>query len=449
MDESNQPNALHSPFSTLLPEILARIFQYACPILDFNQIYGLPNILDLSLPLQEKRTQFILSAVSSHWRQVVFSTPRIWTSIDLTLSSSTVNRVSAILQTFLIYSGQLPIAIALQFTLSQGHSPDFLVDASCDAVLLRNTHRIHELHLSRIPDVWINLLPSLPNLKKLSIPTRETPSFEPIKSGCLTHLTLSLLFYNPQLSCSDLTVLHLHGMPADVCLEMLLKCPNLIEYRNREPVARALGGWPREPFVLPCLEVFEWPFDNVERVVDQVMLQHIRMPVLRKLVWVDDHLKMTQFRDIFFRNLPRLSLTNFHFIYPRFSSDHLPPVGVFDTICNSFNVERLTLSCVDPLDHFFDRLIPPLNTTGDHQMMTLQKLKSLTIKYNEDFFPTQAIQDKLLQMLQQRSTNMGNPDQEPLRLRLIYQGAFKFKEELKEMNGRGLKVEIFEYPSFY
>lgn len=451
MGESNQKllqlNPLHSPFSTLLPEILALVFQYACLILDLNQSHGLPGLLPVSPPPKGKRAQFILSAVSSHWRQVVFSTPRIWTSVDLTLSPSTVIRVSAVLRTFFTCSGQLPIAIALHFAPSWGRSRDFLIDAPCDVVIRQNTHRVGKLHLSYLSDIWMELIPYLSNLTKLSIRTFDEPRLLPIRTQS-SHLTRELDGPLPQLSCSKLTVLHISGVDVEICLEILLRCPNLIEYRVREPEEGAgAKTWPQKRFVLPWLEVFEWCFDTDEDA-DLTMLQHIRMPVLRKLIWVEYNITTTGPRDVFFRNLPP-SLTNIHLHSAHKWSNQ--PLSVFDIVCNLSNIQRLTLSYVDErfLDHVFEKLTPPLNTTGDHQTMTLQKLKIISIK---DGYLTlaQPTQEKLLRMLEHRLLNTDSLDQEPLQLRLLLRRALppRFKGRLMGMNGRGLKVEILERPKF-
>lgn len=71
-EDSPHLNALRSPASTLPPEILSLIFQYAHTKFDLSKKYGLPELLQLSKPSppSEKRSQFILSAVSAYWREV-------------------------------------------------------------------------------------------------------------------------------------------------------------------------------------------------------------------------------------------------------------------------------------------------------------------------------------------------------------------------------------------
>lgn len=429
----------------MLPEILALIFQHACPTIDLNQRYGLSDLPQPSPHSKEKRPQFILGAVSFHWRQVLFSTPRIWTSIDLFIGPGTLDRASAVLQAFFTYSGQLPLAIAICFPPSWTHNAKFLVDPSSDAVLHQNTHRIRELHLADMSDVWTNFLPSLSNLVNLSVKytLREKRPLV-VKNQC-SHLTLTSLSHNPQPSCSELTVLRMDEIPVDICLEVLLKCPNLIEYRNRAPVDAK--GWilvlPQEPFVLPYLETFEWSV-NTDDDTDISMLQHIRMPVLRKLIWVEENLKVTDPRDIFFHNLPP-TLIDFHFHNAQINLNH--PRSVFDIVCDSFNVERLTFDDIGSLflNHVLERLTLPLNIAENQQARKLNKLKDIIFR-EVDWSDSQRNEDKILRMLGHRLLNADALNPEPLRLQLPFHVTLspQFKERFKDMIGRGLKVEIFE-----
>jgi hypothetical protein len=63
-------------------EILSAIFEFACPPIDFNDrfINWLPGF-------DTFRTQatfhFTLAAVCQYWREIILSTPQLWTTITL------------------------------------------------------------------------------------------------------------------------------------------------------------------------------------------------------------------------------------------------------------------------------------------------------------------------------------------------------------------------------
>lgn len=455
-----QPTALRSPASTLPPEILSLIFQYAHTKVDLSKKYGLPELLQLSEPSppSEKRTQFILSAVSAYWREVsMLLTPSLWTSVDLFISPSTVNEASAILQTFITCSGQLPLAIALEFATSWKYDTSALVDTSSDAVLYQNIHRIHQLHLFGLPDTWNDLLPSLTNLVHLSIRHSFSQSHPTvIKSRC-SNLTLNPFPSCAMISCPEIVILHLHEAPVDSCLQALMACPNLTEFRVREPAEQGdLISLPTDPFVLPYMEVFEWSV-NANGSTDVALLQHIRMPALKKLIWVEeirDNLYENDPISIFFRNLPE-TLVDLHIHNATLDSYHSAlksvfeypgPASVFDYARNLPNIECLTLSGIDSLflDHVFKRLVPARAALLDPQKMELSKLK--TIRLKGTFILTQYIQQKIQHMLECRFNGVGPLGGGLFRLELPSAVAWSpsFKRDLKENIRRGLKVEIFE-----
>lgn len=446
LDELSQ-NSLQSPVSTLPPETLSLILQHTCATPNFYKRYGLPGPSPPLPSTREKRAQFVLGGVCVRWRQVLFSTPSIWTSVDLVIEPDTVDKASAVLRAFLTYSGELPLAIGLRFLMWE-FDPRPLIDGPSDAALHRNTHRIRELYLSSAPDAWIDLLLSLLNLTCLSLKDayRELPPVV-INNQC-SHLTLRALPENAQLSCSEITTLHLYAIPINLCLKLLLHCPNLVEYRNRQPVeSEEEITLPGGSFALPRMETFEWSV-AIRSPFDVAMCQHIRMPALRELIWVEDisepeDLGIADPRDDFFRNLPpTFTILRIHTT----SLDSDLTASVFDRVRDTCNIEHLIFSglCDPLLTNTLTKLTPASETGGSQRTMKLQKLKSILIE--GPFIPSGDNQDRILGMLEHRYLSAGAHNQRAFRLEFSCKVVFlpHFKERLKEMIGRGLKVEILE-----
>lgn len=250
------------------------------------------------------------------------------------------------------------------------------------------------------------------------------------------------------ISCPEIVILHLHEAPVDSCLQALMACPNLTEFRAREPAGQGdLISLPTHPFVLPYMEVFEWSV-NANGSTDVALLEHIRMPALKKLIWVEeirDNLYTDDPISIFFHNLPE-TLVDLHIHNATLDSEHSAPASVFDYARKLPNIECLTFSGIDSLflDHVFKRLVPTRAGLLDPQKMELSKLK--TVRLKGTFVLTQYSQQKIQHMLGCRFRVAGPLDWGLFRLEFPSAVAWSplFKKDLKEEIGRGLKVEIFE-----
>jgi hypothetical protein len=92
-------------------------------------------------------------------------------------------------------------------------------------------------------------------------------------------------------SWSNIKVPHLLRLLADVCLETLVKCSRLTEYRvigaRAALVENGQAHLPHTPFVLQYLIVLEWPVRLTNS--GRAMLQYIRVPALRSAIWKERH----------------------------------------------------------------------------------------------------------------------------------------------------------------
>lgn len=89
-------------FSSLPEELLAEIFSWCCPSLS-NQ--------DASLAF----APLLLSQVSSRWRRVTHTTPRLWTYTRLIVHERKITPVLKLLRIWATFSGVLGVAIDIEF----------------------------------------------------------------------------------------------------------------------------------------------------------------------------------------------------------------------------------------------------------------------------------------------------------------------------------------------
>lgn len=455
---------MESPITILPPEILALIFQHACQPTDIAQKH------DAGLPVAQNHVknqrypQFVMAAVSTHWRQVVFDTPYLWTSLNLDVTYRTFEYGCEIFQAFLTYSRSLFITISLRFLddFSVGPNMTLLVES-----LHNHAHRVQEFDLVGRVKPWVDYIPRLSHLSRLSLKETfpmDTPDVLIFDTIPCSHITLSNLQSHVQLSWSRITVLHLNNLPCDVSLELLEKCVNLVDYRNRNTGGEHFESEPDQvtlssPFTLQRLEVFGWSVDDGHRV-DTALLRHIRMPTLKTLIWDEllepGFLTLDHTRTFFYHLPSTLSALHIERAYTRSAS-------LLDIIPNHVNIKHLTLrKCSDHfLSDVFRRLTPALNDDGSWQKPEMPKLKSVVIEawHNEShccmdpmwmFYlwkQRRGVTERAFEMFEKRFLQANFPCPEPFRLEFkaaVIWWSSQLKEQLKDMVGRGLNVELIE-----
>ncbi|KAF5346265.1 hypothetical protein D9756_011269 [Leucocoprinus leucothites] len=357
-------NALNSPVNSLPVETLSTIFEFVCPPYDLDTRIHLltrdqskfspkpDNAVDLMEP---EHLQLVLGAVSARWRSVVRATPRIWTSIVLDVSTTDTEHTSAFMRLCLENSGQLPICLTLDYSVDFGHSdPGVLVHESVDHLVIDNLSRCRGLHLTHPPAAWFSHFPSLSQLADCSIDGHRQfgtelvlPRATPLRRFAIRvpeRRAQTLL----QLPWSGITSLAISQMEFQYAAQMLLNCPNLIEFRccqSRRPGAINTPVTLVGPVVLQVLEVLE-----LSTVGDcdwaRAIVQHLRTPSLRQLQWKGFHDPPGPLQA-FFDNLPStLTTVSLHTSSP------------LQYLRLDSNIERLTLhNCIEEdLEIFLENL---------------------------------------------------------------------------------------------
>lgn len=363
-----QLNAARSPVNKLPPETLSHIFRYVCEVhpQDFGCSRPRPtqptqrsyqtNITIAMAKVPDPR--MVLGAVCAYWREVAWSYPYLWTTIELQLHRRNRSLCAFLLGLYLENSGNLPLSISLEFRPGTGAwiGSVGLVGPTVDPLLLQHQHRLAKLHLVNPSLVWTSYISQLPHLKELSLEPLENNNNDwelIVSSAQIRCITLSLgvpeepteqiiskVTLSP-LSSNAISILNLVSIPINVCAELLLRqCPNLAEYQCTSPSypTATQAPWLNKPTTLPHLEHFDWSCSRYKWAT--AIIEHIQMPSLRTLRW-DEGFSRSASHDIknaFFKRLP-LSLTTIEFNGIQALRD-----SPLDHIRADLNIENLVFS---------------------------------------------------------------------------------------------------------
>ncbi|KAJ3572712.1 hypothetical protein NP233_g2916 [Leucocoprinus birnbaumii] len=250
-----------------------------------------PFVMTVNM-LPQRRSQFDMSAVSSHWRQTALSSPELWISMDITVWRNKVGRAIKIMRAFLARSGRMPLSIGLDMCNMAMKFPQPVAEEVLH-ILSGCSPRLRELHLIDPPEGWINVFtPSYTILRSLSVVRRSrdiiSDELDSLDVLPCSRLALSWVSGQVKLRWTAITVLRLAFLSADLSLKILRSCVNLTEFRSKAHTyheGQLAHPPPAAPFILPYIRIFEWPLLSIASAVDSALLRFIRMPVLDTLVW--------------------------------------------------------------------------------------------------------------------------------------------------------------------
>ena len=236
-------NQLHSSIIRQLPpDVTSTIFEFCLPDFTDNQLS--PDTKeDLSIPLS-------LGAICSYWREIAWSTPSLWSSLVVRVTSEhDTDIVTGIAQEWLARSGHLPLSIRI---LSESTSNYNEVSALADIINQYST-RWSELDLY-LPDISFQHFHATDNHAPILKSTRFHCSYRftsmhlnfQLTCPRLERATLSSFpLDGTNIQWDNLTHLTLHSMP--ICQHFLIlpKTPRLVflkvsgsctRYRSRNVV---------------------------------------------------------------------------------------------------------------------------------------------------------------------------------------------------------------------
>ena len=224
-DLKRKINRLHSPIVRHLPpDVTSIIFEFCLPEFKDHQLY--PNSKeDYSIPLA-------LGAICSYWREIAWSTPRLWSSLVVRVPSKHDSHMATgIAQEWLARSGQLPLSIRILST-----SYNDAISALAD-IINQYSNRWSDLDLY-IPDYYFQHFHATENHAPILKSIRLHCSDSAIKWTNLNfkltcpRLERAILSLFPMggsnIQCDNLTHLTLHSMSINDSLLILHKTPRLV-----------------------------------------------------------------------------------------------------------------------------------------------------------------------------------------------------------------------------
>ncbi|KAJ3571457.1 hypothetical protein NP233_g3739 [Leucocoprinus birnbaumii] len=243
-------NALRALINALPIEMLIEILEWTCT--------------DAFTPSSSLKTLLTMSAVCTHWRNVVWSTPCFWTLVDFRAFPNESYAIQ-LLNLYLTNSRNSP----LSFILPLSGSPHAENTA---------TQALYQSGFSILRSLDLSLTPKQP--------IGEHP-FSFLRAPKLTSVTLHRppITLEYQLSLTNVTALRLINTCPGHAIRIMIQCPRLVEFslvRDWE-VARGLAAVESIPSFLlneevtfPDLKKYTWRYSK--QAIDTSLLRYIRLP---------------------------------------------------------------------------------------------------------------------------------------------------------------------------
>ncbi|KAF5349734.1 hypothetical protein D9756_008892 [Leucocoprinus leucothites] len=458
-------NDLKASTAILPVEILSAIFEHACS--------------------DTKMVPLALGLVSSHWRDVSRTTPKLWTSIQLSITTETVKcpeRHYNLLRLYFANARSYPLSLKLLGTgspLTSRREPNMPRKLLLDLIFKENASRIGALTCTGISrELWdeiyqcaspMTLFPALQSLEM----GWSTSVFEPaeIQIFCpnLKSATLSGHFTPVALPWKQLTRLELCGLPVDRCIELLFECPLLEEYycdlpRWVHPAhSEFLPLFSREDINLPKLRTLGWWFMN-EDWTNFLMDAHFpSLHHISSLANVSDFHRSSilPLPNYFIRNAPRLKSFEGDI---RFIWRGAPPIGYtadfgdenvdegISGVLAAAELEELSVRNldVDDLRFIFDQLLVSHHDTYWDTLPCLQVLSIHAPNISQDLFHPPVF-SSFVEFLQSRRSGR-KIDQLKTYSRIdslepperAHQAVMAQFHELRQLVREGLRVELVD-----
>jgi hypothetical protein len=300
-DKLRRLNALRSATRNLPPETLISIFHHvATPIthstfLDYSR--------DPRFPIYMERNIFIIrcASVSSLWRDLILSTPSLWTTSALKIRPNDRQIERELMKLLWERSQELPIAVDLGLEESQGSggaTSESGVKARVKELisLMRgNADRFNMLRLRNPPaplvrsytvkSIWPQLkCLSLENIKDKASPASRTITLSHSNLPRLHQLTLRNIWCQIGITKNNISVLDFIETSLVVCIEVFKRCPNVVEVHCRLPkISQDVPDDDSDPTVITflLLENFTWTLSD--NSTNLSFIKRLALPALKVL----------------------------------------------------------------------------------------------------------------------------------------------------------------------
>lgn len=457
---------MRSSTSVFPYEIISSIFQLVSPPIDFKSRdfrteYAHRHVYERETSDFEDPGPLVaitLGAVSSHWRQVAWSTQDLWTSIALEVKEAAAQSQAGLLNLYFTNAGNRSVSLELDFReyflayrRNKSHQSDASALTPIHAVILKYAPKINSLRLSAVPPEWVNSLSGVfTSLEDLALgwPTngqvKPTQEFSFIDILALRRVTIRRLWAPLKLPWTQIVVLDLDRMTIDTCVELLIGCHNLEEYSIREPSFTPSDR--RHPslngiITLSNLRTLIWTC--LPDAWSTAMLEHVRFSRLEKLEWhgFPGDQNRNRFRDFFAHLPPTLQTLGLS----RYDS----PDGLYDILSSVPQVLRLELlSCQSRICRSVMHHLTPNISTDSQDPGLLPMLEFLIFDHCDEMqqFGTKNSQlfKDVLSMLRGRSAAAMMHQGFRLQFNPRIRWRTEAQQMLKKIVYEGIKVKIVE-----
>ncbi|KAF9449406.1 hypothetical protein P691DRAFT_791132 [Macrolepiota fuliginosa MF-IS2] len=450
-------NAVQATTSVFPPETLSLIFQFTClPSLSANSEVSPFEGADGPIGPNECTARLFhlrLAAVSWLWRQVVHTTPQLWSFISLKATD-----VTSLLRLHFDNSGSLPLDLTLS-GCSGLNMDSYLHTTISEHFVQRNLLRIQSLKVSAPPGAWLFFSHYLTGLVELTLDLVHKPSSLTTASANVIDLVLtnhphlrkvnlySGHYAKIELPWATITALNLHGIAADICAGTVVQCHNLAELIfDAKPSQQPYDGSSlSHPVTLRNLHTLKWVYhaDSWSRGV----LGCLQLPALETLTWVEMYLGPYDEGTVSF--LSHLPSTLSSLILLNFSIWCSAESILLDLLPPHVNLESLRLVDSDP--DFILRVIHKITPTSCNSFSSLRKL---TIKESKNVtglsggFECPEFSNGMLEMLEAR--NRVHP-QCPFRVEFIWIDFGWETEDQMHIQGlldAGARIQVVVKPDY-
>ncbi|KDR69831.1 hypothetical protein GALMADRAFT_911673 [Galerina marginata CBS 339.88] len=289
--ESSLDPAGNSPHEDIDPLILTLPFEIAAEIFIF---YTDINSTPFDYPVRVKSTKspsFLLAAVCKTWREIALTTPRLWTTVNIFISSiANVPLLTELALDCMNRSGQLPLTLSITAPATVTRLDRSIrerVLALFD-VIGRFSSRWYRLVLCIHPDLYedftdaLGCMPLLEDLRLTPIVSQDRSceaDFRLREAPRLKHLELSRLFlHKVHIPLHNLTSLEVHAVYINEMFVLLKSAPVLVVAKFS-----LIFGVVDDLFLLPAAPLTHHSLRHLD-IRPQRSIYNVELPVFLKKI---------------------------------------------------------------------------------------------------------------------------------------------------------------------
>ncbi|XP_006461687.1 hypothetical protein AGABI2DRAFT_193084 [Agaricus bisporus var. bisporus H97] len=285
-------NALRSTTRNLPPEILLLIFHHVATPITKSTFLDHYRCLRYRKHMERNISIIRCASVSSLWRNLILSTPPLWTTLVLNILPNAGRSEKELLELSWMRSQQLPIAVDLEFVGSrdsggltwEAKAREFFahvrsMEDRLSMLRLHNPPRSLVRHISKSPLRQLQCL----SLESMNTAAHLNTTFTLSSLPHLRQLTLRSIWCRILISQNNISVLDFFDTSLDVCIGIFTHCPNLVEVHCRFP--RASRGVHDihldSTIIFPFLKNLTWTLSC--HSINVSFIQQLKLPALETL----------------------------------------------------------------------------------------------------------------------------------------------------------------------